>query len=233
MGKTAFSLNMVIHAALEQKKTIAFFSLEMSSDQIVDRILSTIAGVPMYKISKGNMDADDFDRIGRATEQLSDTNVYLDDKGTSTVSVLKSKLRRLKVEKGSLDLVVVDYLQLMSGEGLKFAGNRVLEISEISRALKELAKELSVPIVVLSQLSRNVEQRIDKQPQLSDLRDSGAIEQDADGVMMLFREEYYDTDTDRKGATDVFIRKNRNGPIGEIELYFDKQTMKFLSLGDT
>jgi len=127
---------------------------------------------------------------------------------------------------------VVDYLQLMSGEGMKFAGNRVLEISEISRALKELAKELSVPIVVLSQLSRNVEQRIDKQPQLSDLRDSGAIEQDADGVLMLFREEYYDTDTDRKGATDVFVRKNRNGPIGEVELYFDKQTMKFVSLGD-
>lgn len=116
---------------------------------------------------------------------------------------------------------------------MKFAGNRVLEISEISRALKELAKELSVPIVVLSQLSRNVEQRIDKQPQLSDLRDSGAIEQDADGVMMLFREEYYDNDTDRKGATDVFVRKNRNGPIGEVELYFDKQTMKFLSLGNT
>ncbi len=127
-------------------------------------------------------------------------------------------------------MVVVDYLQLMSASGNKFAGNRVLEMSEISRSLKELAKELSVPILALSQLSRNVENRIDKQPQLSDLRDSGAIEQDADSVLMLYRDEYYDPDTDRKGATDILIRKNRNGPIDDVELFFDAPTMKFVDL---
>lgn len=126
---------------------------------------------------------------------------------------------------------MIDYLQLMSGAGSKFAGNRVMEMSEISRALKELAKELGVPIMALSQLSRNVESRIDKQPQLSDLRDSGAIEQDADSVLMLYREEYYDPDTDRKGATDVLVRKNRNGPIDDVELFFDAPTMKFVDLG--
>jgi replicative DNA helicase len=127
--------------------------------------------------------------------------------------------------------VVIDYLQLMGAGNSKFAGNRVMEMSEISRSLKELAKELGVPIMALSQLSRNVESRIDKQPQLSDLRDSGAIEQDADSVLMLYREEYYDPDTDRKGATDVLVRKNRNGPIDDVELFFDAPTMKFVDLG--
>jgi replicative DNA helicase len=144
--------------------------------------------------------------------------------------MLRSKLRRLKIEKGALDLVVIDYLQLM--HGTNFVGNRVQEISEISRNLKELARELEVPIMALSQLSRAVEQRIDKKPQLSDLRESGAIEQDADSVLMLHREDYYDPDTDRKGATDVCIRKNRNGAVGEVELFFQANIMKFMEVAD-
>jgi replicative DNA helicase len=230
MGKTAFALNLLMNAAIDQKKAVAFFSLEMTAEQIVDRVLSTLARIPINKLSKGQIDDGDFARIGDAMEHLEGTDIYIDDKGGANVTQLRSKLRRLKVEKGVLDLVVVDYLQLMSAGGNKFAGNRVLEMSEISRSLKELAKELGVPILALSQLSRGVESRIDKQPQLSDLRDSGAIEQDADAVMMLYREEYYDPETERIGATDILIRKNRNGPIDDIELFFDKPTMKFVDL---
>nr|USN57170.1 MAG: replicative DNA helicase [Candidatus Peribacteria bacterium] len=198
MGKTAFSLNLLMNAAIEQSKAVAFFSLEMTAEQIVDRILSTLARIPINKLSKGQIDDGDFARIGDAMSKLEGTDIYVDDKGSATIAQLRSKLRRLKIEKGNLDLVVIDYLQLMGAGNSKFAGNRVMEMSEISRSLKELAKELGVPIMALSQLSRNVESRIDKQPQLSDLRDSGAIEQDADSVLMLYREEYYDPDTDRK-----------------------------------
>ena len=168
--------------------------------------------------------------MGEAMEQLSTANIYLDDRGAVTLNELRSKLRRLKIEKGKLDLVVIDYLQLMSAGGSKFAGNRVQEISELSRGLKELARELNVPIMALSQLSRAVENRPDKRPQLSDLRDSGAIEQDADSVLMLYREDYYDPYTDRKGLADIFIRKNRNGPTGEIELQWVKENMKFFNI---
>ncbi len=230
MGKTAFSLNLLMNAAIQQSKTVALFSLEMPAEQIVDRILSTLARIPINKLSKGHIDDGDFARIGDAMSKLEGTDIYIDDAGAVTINSLRSKLRRLKVEKGQLDLVVIDYLQLMSGAGSKFAGNRVMEISEISRSLKELAKELGTPIIALSQLSRKVEDTIDKMPQLSHLRDSGSIEQDADSVLMLHREEYYDPDTDRKGATDVLIRKNRNGPVTEVELFFDAPTMKFVDL---
>lgn len=230
MGKTSFALNLVLNAAIKQKKTVWFFSLEMTSDQLVDRLLAGLAAIPMSKITKGQLDDADFANIGESIEKLWGAQIYLDDNGWLNVAQLRSKLRRLKVEKGNLDLVVIDYLQLMSGAGSKFAGNRVMEISEISRSLKELAKELMIPIIALSQLSRAVESRIDKEPQLSDLRDSGAIEQDADTVMMLYREEYYDAETDRKGATDIFVRKNRNGPVEDVELYFDAPTMRFIEL---
>jgi len=225
MWKTAFALNVLMNAAVQWKKSVAIFSLEMNSEQIVDRIISTLAEIPMYKITKWNLDSEDFSKMGEAIEILGETNIYIDDKWSATVTDLKSKLRRLKIEKWALDLVIVDYLQLM--HSVKFAGNRVQEISEISRGLKELARELEVPIMALSQLSRAVEQRIDKKPQLSDLRESWSIEQDADAVLMLHREDYYDPDTDRKGATDVCIRKNRNGAVGEVELHFEKEIMKF------
>ncbi len=229
MGKTALSLNLIINAALDQKKAVAFFSLEMTKELIADRLLSTVSGIPMYKISKWQLDNDDFVKMGEAMETLWESHIYVDDVGSATLSQLRSKLRRLKIEAGALDLVVIDYLQLMSGQGSKFEWNRVQEISQISRGLKELSKELSVPIIALSQLSRGVESRIDKKPQLSDLRESWSIEQDADVVIMIYREEYYDPeDPDKKGLTDLLVRKNRNGAVGEVSLFFDKHTMKFV-----
>lgn len=228
MGKTAFALNLLTNIALNFHKRVAFFSLEMSSESIVDRIMSQVSTVPMYKINKGDLDNDDFSKMGDAMEKLSSGNrIFIDDKSGLTVPILKSKLRRLKIEQKGLDLVVIDYLQLMHAAVPN--GNRVQEISEISRGLKELAKELEVPVIALSQLSRAVEQRIDKKPQLSDLRESGSIEQDADSVIMLHREEYYDPDTDKKGSTDVCIRKNRNGAVWEVELFFEKEIMKFVA----
>lgn len=226
MWKTAFALNVLTNIALDQKKSVAMLSLEMSKESIVDRIMSEVSWVPMYKISKWNLDNSDFAQMWEAMEKLSTANIFLDDKAWITVPILKSKLRKLKIEKKQLDLVIIDYLQLM--HATVFQWNRVQEISEISRGLKELAKELQVPILALSQLSRAVEQRIDKKPQLSDLRESGSIEQDADAVLMLHREEYYDPDTDRKWATDVCIRKNRNGAVWEVELHFEKEIMKFV-----
>ena len=226
MWKTAFALNLLTNIALEQKKSVVMLSLEMSVESIVDRIMSEVSWVPMYKISKWNLDNADFAQMWDAMEKLSTASIFLDDKGGVSVPVLKSKLRKLKIEKKQLDLVIIDYLQLM--HATSFIWNRTQEISEISRWLKELAKELQVPILALSQLSRAVEQRIDKKPQLSDLRESWSIEQDADAVLMLHREEYYDPDTDRKGATDVCIRKNRNWAVWEVELKFEKEIMKFV-----
>ena len=227
MGKTAFALNILKNMAVDQKKSVALFSLEMSSEQIADRVLSMVSGIPMGKIAKGQLDTEDFTVMGESMELLSETNIFIDDKWSTTIPELKSKIRRLKLEKNDLDLVIIDYLQLMSWSNSWYSGNRVQEISEISRWLKELARELEIPIMALSQLSREVEKRVDKKPQLSDLRESGAIEQDADEVIMLHREDYYDPDTDKKGLTDICVRKNRNGPIGESELYFEKTIMKF------
>jgi len=226
MWKTAFALNLLTNIALGDGKSVAMMSLEMSVESIVDRIMSEVSWVPMYKISKWNLDNADFAQMGEAMEKLSSAKIFLDDHGWLTVPILKSKLRKLKIEQKQLDLVIIDYLQLM--HSTVFQNNKVQEISEISRGLKELAKELKVPIIALSQLSRAVESRVDKKPQLSDLRDSGSIEQDADAVLMLHREEYYDPDTDRKWATDVCIRKNRNGAVWEVELHFEKEIMKFV-----
>lgn len=229
MGKTALSLNLIMNAALQQKKSVAFFSLEMTKDLIADRLLSTTSWIPMFKITKWQFDNEDFVKMGEAMEELGWSNIYIDDIWTATLTSLRSKLRRLKVEAGALDLVIIDYLQLMSGKWSKFEWNRVQEISHISRWLKELSKELAIPIIALSQLSRGVESRIDKQPQLSDLRESWSIEQDADIVIMIYREEYYDPeDPDKRGVTELLVRKNRNWPIGKVMLMFHKETMKFV-----
>ncbi len=230
MGKTAFALNILKNMAVDQKKSVALFSLEMNSEQIADRVLSMVSGIPMWKIGKGQLDTEDFTIMGEAMETLSETNIFIDDKWSTTIPELKSKIRRLKIEKNQLDLVIIDYLQLMSWSNSWYMGNRVQEISEISRWLKELARELEIPIMALSQLSREVEKRPDKRPQLSDLRESGAIEQDADSVIMLHREDYYDPDTDKKWLTDVCLRKNRNGPVGETEIFFEREIMKFSEL---
>jgi replicative DNA helicase len=182
MGKTAFSLNLLLNAALGQKKSIAFFSLEMSSQSIVDRLLSTETGIPMTNITKGLLSDDDYASIGESIAKLSEYDIYIDEE-SNTLPVIKSKLRKIVIEKGKVDMVIIDYMQLINTVGMKYAGNRVQEVSEISRTLKEMAKELKCPIIALSQLSRENEKRPDKQPILSDLRDSGSIEQDADLVV--------------------------------------------------
>lgn len=229
MGKTSIALNMAENAAIDHKIPVAIFSLEMSKDQIVDRLLASQAGVDSWKLRTGNLSDDDFPKIGYAMGVLSEAPIYIDDSPGGSIMDIRTKARRLQMEQ-NLGLVIVDYLQLMSGSSRNSEGNRVQEISEISRGLKGLARELNVPIIALSQLSRAVEHRDDKRPQLSDLRESGSIEQDADVVMFLYRDEYYHPETERKGITEILIRKHRNGPIGNSELYFNPAQMRFANL---
>ncbi len=232
MGKTALALNMAQNAA-ENKKTVAIISLEMSKEQLVERMFCSLLGVDSWKMRTGQLADEDFARIGKVMDKMNYMNIFIDDSLGNSIAELKAKARRLKME-NNLDLMVIDYLQLMtSGKGGSSLNNRVQEISEISRSLKALARELSIPIIALSQLSRAVEMRPTKIPQLSDLRESGAIEQDADVVMMLYREDYYEEDTDKKGITDVYIRKHRNGPIGHVELAFNKAQLRFTDIEKT
>lgn len=226
MGKTAFSLNLLLNAALSQRKSVAFFSLEMSSQSIIDRLLSAETMIPMSNISKGLLTDQDYTSIGEAIAKLSEYSIYIDEE-SNTLPVIKSKLRKIVIEKGGIDLIIIDYMQLINTSSMKYAGNRVYEISEVSRTMKEMAKELKCPIIALSQLSRENEKRPDKKPILSDLRDSWSIEQDADLVVFLYRDEYYDPDTDKKGITDILISKNRNGEVGNVELRFIGSRMKF------
>lgn len=229
MGKTAMAINIAQHVAIKGKTPVAIFSLEQSKEQIVDRLLCGEAGIDAWKLRTGNLRDEDFPKIGHAMGTLSEAPVFIDDQAFCNVMEIRAKARRLQMEKG-IGLIVVDYLQLMQGTSSSRDPNRVQEISEISRGLKALARELSVPVLALSQLSRAVEQRPKHIPQLSDLRESGSIEQDADVVMFLFREDYYDKDTERKNIADVFIKKHRNGPIGNIELYFIPEQTKFQTM---
>ena len=232
MGKTAFALSLAQKAA-EHKKTVGFLSLEMSKEQLVDRLLASIMHVDSWKLAKGKLADEEWGRIGNAMNTLSGMNLFIDDSAGSSVTEVRAKARRLQMEHG-LDMLVVDYLQLMSGTpSQNWAGNRVQEISEISRQLKQLARELRLPIVALSQLSRAVENRPGRIPQLADLRESGAIEQDADVVLMMYREDYYEEHTDRVGITDIYIRKNRNGPVGKVELKFEKSQQAFFDIDTT
>jgi replicative DNA helicase len=232
MGKTAFALSIALNAALKEQKTVGIFSLEMSKEQLVDRMFASRLAVDSWKLQKGKLEDADFQRMGIVMDELSSAPIYIDDSIDSSIPELRAKTRRLQMEHG-LDFVIIDYLQLMSTGNNSFAGNRVQEISEISRSIKALARELHVPILALSQLSRAVEMRTPKIPQLADLRESGAIEQDADVVLMMYREDYYEEDTDREGVTDIFIRKHRNGPIGHVELMFDKSRMRFFDIDTT
>lgn len=229
MGKTAFSLNLAHNVATLAKQPVLIFSLEMSKEQLVDRLLSMESGVDAWALRTGNLTDADFEKIGHAMGTLSEAPIFIDDTPGITVSDLRTKARR-EAHQHELGLIIVDYLQLMSG-GSKFGGdNRVQEISEISRGLKGIARELNVPLIALSQLSRSVENRNPQIPQLADLRESGSIEQDADVVAFIYREEYYNPDTDRKAITDILIKKHRNGPTGGVELFFDKEKQKFRSL---
>ena len=227
MGKTSLALNIALNAAIKYKIPVGIFSLEMSKDQLVDRLLSSTAGVDAWKIRTGNLYEEDFAKIGEAMSVLSEAPIFIDDSANTSIMEMRAKARRLKAEHG-LGLIVLDYLQLMGGGG--YTDNRVQEISEISRSLKGLAREMNVPILALSQLSRAVEARPDKRPLLSDLRESGSIEQDADVVMFIYREDYYNRDAENKNIADILIRKHRNGPTGSVSFYFVADQMKFVDL---
>lgn len=231
MGKTAFSLSLAQNIAIQAKQAVLVFSLEMSKEQLVDRLLASEAGVNSWNLRTGNLSDTDFEKIGHAMGVLSEAQLYIDDTPGITVNELRTKARR-EAHKHPLGLVIVDYLQLMSG-GARFSGsdNRVQEVSEISRGLKGIARELNVPVLALSQLSRSVESRSPQIPQLADLRESGSIEQDADVVAFLYRDDYYNPeDSDKPNILDVLIRKHRNGPTGKVELFFDRERQKIRSL---
>lgn len=224
MGKTSFVLNIAEHAALHAKVPVAIFSLEMSKEQLVNRMLCSEALVDSQKVKTGMLDDDDWQKIARSVGPLSEAPIYIDDTAGISIMEIRAKCRRLKMKK-NIGLVIIDYLQLMQGRGK--TENRQQEISDISRSLKILAKEINVPIIALSQLSRSAETRTDHRPMLSDLRESGAIEQDADMVMFLYREDYYKPDTDKKNVAEVIIAKNRNGSTGSVDLVWMGQFTKF------
>lgn len=230
MGKTALALNLAHNVATKADESVLLFSLEMSKEQLVDRMLAMESGVDAWALRTGNLSDHDFERIGQAMGTLSEAKIYIDDSPGITVSDLRTKARR-EMHQHPLGLIIVDYLQLMSG-GSRFNsdGNRVQEISEISRGLKGIARELNVPLIALSQLSRSVESRHPQIPQLSDLRESGSIEQDADVVAFIYREDYYNKESERQNITDILIKKHRNGPTGGIELFFEKEKQRFRSL---
>lgn len=227
MGKTSFALNIAQYAAVHAKVPVAIFSLEMSKEQLVNRMLWSEALVDSQRIRTGELQDEDWPKLARAVGPLSEAPIYIDDTPGISVVEMRAKCRRLKLEK-NLGLVVIDYLQLVQGRGR--AENRQQEISEISRSLKILAKELNVPVITLSQLSRAPEQRADHRPILSDLRESGAIEQDADIVMFLYRDDYYHPDTEKKNIAECIIAKHRNGSTGTIELVWLGQYTKFANL---
>ena len=227
MGKTAFTMNIAQNVTMLYDKTVAFFSLEMGKEQLVGRILSSVAGVSSEKLRRANMDPVDWEKVIAAADRMSKSKLFIDDTPGLTVQDMRSKLRRLKVEHG-LDLVVVDYIQLMQGRNSgKGSENRQQEVSEISRNLKLIAREFNVPLIALSQLSRSVESRPDKRPVLSDLRESGSLEQDADIVIFLYRDKYYDENSEKEDNAEVLIRKNRNGSVGTVELQFIGELTQF------
>jgi replicative DNA helicase len=231
MGKTAFALNLISNAALKEHKPVLIFSLEMSKEQLVQRMLCAEAEIDAQRIRTGEITDNDFGKISSAMGRLGDAPIYIDDTPGMSVMEIRTKARKIMMETGGeLGMIVIDYLQLMEGKsGGGGSDNRVQEISGISRGLKGIARELKAPVIALSQLSRAVEARQDKKPMLSDLRESGSIEQDADIVMFIYRDEYYNKDTDRPGTADIIIAKQRNGPVGSVNLLFRNNITKFIN----
>jgi replicative DNA helicase len=225
VGKTSLALTIAHHAVKRFRQRVALFSLEMANEQVVQRLISAETGINAQRLRRGEIEEDEWRRFMKATGDLSDTYFYIDDTPGISALELRTKARRLHAELG-IDLIVIDYLQLMRGDYR--AENRVQEISSISRALKALARELNVPVLALSQLSRGVESRADKKPILSDLRESGALEQDADVVIFIYREDMYNENTERKNLADIMVAKHRNGPTGTVVLYFRKELAQFL-----
>lgn len=232
MGKTTLALNIAQHVAVKEGVPVGLFSLEMSKEQLIDRLIAAESGIDAWKLRTGNLEDSDFPKINHAMAVLSEAPIYIDDSAMTNVMEMRTKARRLQSEH-DLGLIVVDYLQLISGREHRGGDSMVQQVTEISRGLKALARELNVPVLALSQLSRAVEARNPQVPQLSDLRDSGSIEQDADVVMFLYREDYYNKDTERLGIADVLIRKHRNGPVGEVELFWHPEQLVFRSLERT
>ena len=228
MGKTTLVTNLAYNVATIAKQPVLFFSLEMSKEQLVDRMLSDASGVDSWNIRTGNLSDDDFSKLSEAMGEMSEAPIYIDDTPGLSVLEMRTKARRAAHDQ-PLGLIIIDYLQLMQGSG-RDNGNRVQEVSEISRGLKLIARELNVPVIALSQLSRSVESRSPQIPQLADLRESGSIEQDADIVMFIYREAYYNPETERENVTDLIIAKHRNGPVGKVELYFHPERLRFMSL---
>lgn len=231
MGKTAFALNLATYAAMHNEKSVAVFNLEMSAEQLANRILQSLGQISGIKMRTGRLEHNDWKRLNEAISRLSDTNLFLDDTPGITIGEIRSKCRRLANSDKGLGLVVIDYLQLITGPS-KTIGNRQQEVSEISRSLKTMALELGVPVIALAQLSRAVEQREDKRPIMSDLRESGSIEQDADIVSFLYRDDYYNKEArrdDNSSITEFIIGKNRSGPTTTIELLFRKDTSTFVN----
>jgi replicative DNA helicase len=227
MGKTTFALNIAQSASVEQKIPVIVFSLEMSKEQLALKLLCSEAGVDNQRIRTGTLMDSDWPRLSHALGSLSEAAMFIDDTPGISALDIRARARRIKAEYG-LGLIIIDYLQLMQGKSR--SENRQQEVSEISRTLKSLARELNVPVIALSQLSRAVEQRTDKRPNLSDLRESGSLEQDADLVAFLYREDYYNPETDKKNITELIIAKQRNGPVGTVDLLFQKEFSKFVGL---
>lgn len=228
MGKSTLVANLAYNVATVAKQSVLFFSLEMSKEQLVDRMLSDASGVDSWNIRTGNLTDDDFSKLSEAMGEMAEAPIFFDDTPGLSVLEMRTKARRAAHD-APLGLIIVDYLQLMQGSG-RDNGNRVQEVSEISRGLKLIARELNVPLIALSQLSRSVESRSPQIPQLSDLRESGSIEQDADIVMFLYREDYYNPETEREHIADLIISKHRNGPTGKVELFFSPERLRFMSL---
>nr|WP_290222671.1 replicative DNA helicase [Trichocoleus desertorum] len=228
MGKTSFVLNIARNISAFHKLPVAVFSLEMSKEQLVYRLLSSESRIESGRLRSGRISQTEWEPLGHAISTLSQLNVYIDDTPDISVTEMRSKARRLQAENGKpLGLVLIDYLQLMEGSGSE---NRVQELSKVTRGLKSLARELGVPVIALSQLSRGVESRTNKRPMMSDLRESGSIEQDADLIMMIYRDEYYNPDTPDRGVAEVIITKHRNGPVGTVKLLFEPQFTCFRNL---
>ncbi|MFD0716140.1 replicative DNA helicase [Paenibacillus sp. GCM10027626] len=231
VGKTAFALNIAQNVGVRAKETVAIFSLEMSAAQLVQRMVCAESNVDAGRMRTGFLEGDDWEKLTMAIGALSEAQIYIDDTPGITVADIRAKCRRLKKERG-LGMILIDYLQLIQGRG-KAGENRQQEVSEISRTLKMIARELEVPVIALSQLSRGVEQRQDKRPMMSDLRESGSIEQDADIVAFLYRDDYYDKESEKKNIIEIIIAKQRNGPVGTVELAFLKSFNKFVGLDRT
>ncbi|MDA1133916.1 MAG: replicative DNA helicase [Proteobacteria bacterium] len=227
MGKTSLALNMAEHIAIEKKMPVAVFSMEMASMQLTTRLIGSVGRVDQHKMRTGQLDDDDWEKLTDSLGQLNEAPIHIDEGSALNTFEVRARARRLQRQVGQLGLIVIDYIQLMSAPIGKQTENRATEISEISRSLKSLAKELHVPVVALSQLNRSVEQRVDKRPVMSDLRESGAIEQDADVIMFIYRDEVYNPESPDKGLAEILLAKQRNGPVGMVKLTFLGQYTRF------